>query len=221
MQSNAVLQFETWSREESSFRAASQSADRERKRIEESLQQLRLQHKQLNSDTRESSDMLGRFHRDFGLLEQEKERLSRQLKTERTMLEQCSNDTKDLLLQGKSAKTEYQSKIESVQVQLADLQYQKEAQILETMMSTKTVTVLQAFLSELNSGNGKYKEFMDTLNAWTAAVNSHENSIVEIDHLTNKVNGLRHLAMEIVKAQTTNVRSSLYDNIIMAHMVIE
>ena len=208
MQSNAVLQFETWSREESSFRAASLNADRERKRIEESLQRFRLQHKQLSSDTRESADLLGRFHRDFGLLIQEKERLSQQLKGERTMIEQCSHETIELLRQGKSAKAEYQSKIESVRKQLTEFQYQKEAQYLDTMISTKTVDVLQGFLSEANIGNENEKrsEFMDTLHDWTIVANSREHSIAEVDQLANKVKSLRRLATEIVKEQTMKVR---------------
>lgn len=207
MQSNAVLQFETWSREESSFRAASLNADRERKRIEESLQRFRLQHKQLSSDTRESADLLGRFHRDFGLLLQEKERLSQQLKGERAMIEQCSHESKELLLQGKAAKAMYQSKIESVHTQLTELQYQKEARSLETMISAKSVVALQAFLSESSSDNEKRSEFMDAFNAWSIVANSHEQSIAEGNHLVNKVNGLRHLAMKIVKEQTMNVRA--------------
>jgi hypothetical protein len=211
MHSNAVQQFETWSREESTFRAASLSADQERKRIEASLQQLRLQHKQLSSDTRESADLLGRFHRDFGLLIQEKERLSQQLKEERTMIEQCSHENKEHLLQGKSSKAVYQSKIEMVRTQLIDLQYQKEAQCLDTMISAKTVVVLQGFLSESKIGNEneKVSEFMDTLQAWNVVANAHEHAIAEIDHLTNKVKSLRHLATEIVKEQTMKVRASL------------
>lgn len=207
MQSNAVQQFETWSREESSFRTASLNADRERKRIEESLHRFRLQQKQLSSDIRESADLLGRFHRDFGLLVQEKERLSQQLKGERAMIEQCSHESKELLLQGKAAKAMYQSKIESAHAQLTDLQYQKEADSLESMISAKSVVALQAFLSEANNGNEKLSEFMDTLSAWSIVANSHEQSKAEVGHLENKVKGLRHLAMKIVKEQTMNVRA--------------
>lgn len=210
MQSNAILQFETWSREETTFRAASTNVDRERKSIEESLIQLRLEHKQLSSDTRESADLLGRFHRDSGLLEQEKKRLSHQLKEERSMLEQCSHDAEDLLLQAKSAKEAYHQKIALAQTELTELMYQQEASLLSTMISTKTVAALLAFLLELHkhSKNGKLCELMGSMKAWTIAANSHENSIDEVDHLTKKVVGLRHLAMEILKEKDENVRYS-------------
>jgi chromosome segregation ATPase len=209
MQSNAVLQFETWSREERSLRAASINVDRERKRMEESLQQLRVQHKQLSSDSRESADLLGRFHRDCGFLEQEKERLSRQLMEERAMLEQCSQHAKDLLVEGTSAKAAYCQKIGSIQTELSDVLYQQEAQLLYTMISTETVAALQDFLLELphEPKNEEINALLDSLKDWTAIANSHENSMAEIDQWTKKVNGLRHQAMEIM--QGTTVRGSI------------
>ena len=204
------MQFETWSREERSFRAASINVDRERKRIEESLHQLRLQHKKLSSDTRESADMLGRFHRDCGLLEQEKERLSRRLMEERTMLEQCSNDAKELLCEGTSAKTAYHQQIKSVQTDFSDVLYQQEAQLLDAMISTKTVAALHEFLSGLTNecNNEKLTVLLETLKTWTAIANSHTDSIAEVDNLTKKVNGLRCLAMEIMKGNEMTVRDS-------------
>jgi hypothetical protein len=213
MQSNAVLQFETWSREERSFREASIDVDRERKRMEESLLQLRTKHKQISSDTRESSDLLGRFHRDYGLLQQEKERLSRQLMEERTMLEQCSHDAKELLLQVASVKAEYQQKIEIAQKELSDIQYQYEAHLIQAMLNTKTASVLQDFLSKLltnhdSNNNDKLGTLFDTIKAWKVTANTQEHSLAEVDRLAKKVKELRCCAMEMMKGKETNVCES-------------
>ena len=211
MQSNAVLQFESWSREESSFRAASINADRERKHIEESLHQLRLKHKQLSGEARESADLLGRFHRDCDLLEQEKERLSHQLTEERKLLEQCSHDTDELILQATSAKTMYHQKINSVQMELTDLLGQQEVQFVNTMICTKTVVALRDFLAELDhaSKHETLHEFMNTLKNWIEIATSLDNSIADVDRLTKTVSSLRQSAIDIIKGESTNVRNSM------------
>jgi chromosome segregation ATPase len=210
MQSNAVLQFETWSREESSFRAASLNADRERKRLEESLKQLRAQQKQLSNDTRESADLLGRFHRDCGLLEKEKERLLFQLKEERSMLQRCSQDSDDLLSKGTFAKSAFHQKVESLQTELKDMLHHQENGILQTMTNAATMAPLQNFISELYdvNKNENISEFLDILKAWKAVADLNETLVAEIDLTAKDINELRSRAFAVGKPESNmNVRA--------------
>jgi hypothetical protein len=138
MQSNAVFQFETWAREESSFRAETINADRERKHIEEIFLQLRVQQKQLSTDARKFSDLLGRLHRECGLPEQEKQRLLCQLKGERIMLEQCTQDAAELVVHETSAKSAFHSKSAEENVDLTELLSQQEDFYMQSILGNET-----------------------------------------------------------------------------------
>jgi chromosome segregation ATPase len=193
MQSNAVLQFETWAREESSFRAETINADRERKHIEESLHQLRIQQKQLNTDARKFSDLLGRLHRECGLLEQEKQRLQCQLKGERTMLEQCTQDAADLLLHETSAKLAFHSKIKAENADLTDLLSQQEDFYVQSILDNETLIALQEFVS--NKMESDY-EFMGTLKAWSTVATCSEKFLKDIKEIKTSIEILRARALD-------------------------
>jgi hypothetical protein len=205
MHSNAVSQFETWSREESSFRAATINADRERKRIEESLFQLRTQQKKLSTDARKSSDLLGRLHRDCGLLEQERERLLRQLKEERTLLEHCTQDAEELQFQETSAKTAFYKQIDSENTELTDLLLQQEDFYLQSILGNETVSALQEYIANEFFSDCK---FMDTLKAWSAIANSNENVVKEIEGIKKSIEIMRARSLEVEVQENNGVCDS-------------
>jgi chromosome segregation ATPase len=182
MQSNALVQFETWSREESSFRTETDQADRERKHTEETLSQLRLQQKQLSNDARESSDLLGRFHRERDLLQQEKGRLQRQLAEERAMLEQCARSTKEVLSEETSSKKAFSKEVDSLSVELAESLSQQEVLCIQSMLYQETAKELREFLFVLmkNGNTDKYLVELDSsLKAWMEAAACYGNFIKE------------------------------------------
>lgn len=212
MQSNAVAQFEAWSREESSFRAATEQADRERQRLEGILSQLRVQQKKLSSDTRESSDLLGRFHRECGLLHQEKDRLLHQLKEERALLEQCARETDEYLLQETAAKKLFCQEMESLNSELANSLSSQEDAFFQMMMCVETVSALQACLLEMEEkqgSTGKNESFAaiaESLKNWIGVTKASENQMKELNMLKKNVEALRSCASVIVEKEYQGVR---------------
>jgi hypothetical protein len=214
MQSNAVAQFEAWSREESAFRAATAKADRERQHLEGILSQLRLQQKKLSHDTRESSDLLGRFHRECGLLHQEKERLLRKLKEERAILESCARDTEETILQDAKAKKLFCKELESLNSELAESLSNQEDRSFQKMMSIETVATLKEFLLHLEekqvSKNDSIHLFTEILKSWIDAATASENLNRELRLLKNDVETLRSRASGIIAKENKGVRHQFY-----------
>lgn len=214
MQSNAVAQFEAWSREESAFRAATAKADRERQHLEGILLQLRQQQKKLSHDTRESSDLLGRFHRECGLLHQEKLRLLRQLKEERAMLEQCARDTEEILLQETTAKKLFCKEVESLNIELAESLSNQEDRSFQKMMCIETVSTLQEFLSKLDekeaSKNESIVTFTESLKSWIDAATASEHLNQELRLIKDEVEILRSRASCIIAKENKGVRQQFY-----------
>lgn len=194
IQSNAVSQFEAWSREENSFRAAAAQADRERSHVEARLRQLRLEQKQLSIDTRESSDALGRFHRERGLLLQEKERLEQQLKEERFMLEECARESETLVTQTTAAKQDFCQEMEALNDELSALLHQREDRRLQKMICSETMAALQEFFAKQNDDASKHDgkaELEAAMEAWIAANISHENAKQECETIKKIIGSLR------------------------------
>jgi hypothetical protein len=213
MHSNAVAQFEAWSREESAFRTATAKADRERQQLEGVLAQLRQEQKKLSHETRESSDLLGRFHRECGLLHQEKERLLRQLKEERAMLEQCARDTEEILLQETTAKKLFCKEVEALNSELAESLSNQEDRAFQKMMCIETVTTLQEYLLKLEEEPKNHNEpirvLTESLQNWMDAATASENPNQELSLLKNDVEMLRSHASGIVANENKGVRQRL------------
>jgi chromosome segregation ATPase len=208
--STAVSQFEAWSREENSLRAAAAQADRDRLRVEERLRVQRLQVQQLSRETREASDALGRFHRERGLLQQEKERLEHQLHEERLMLEDCAAETEQLVTQETMAKKEFCKEMEALNEELSSLLMQQEDRRLQKLMCTETVTALRDYFAKLDDSSKQRNSIAETeeaMEAWMVANSSHQDVTKECEILQNSIEELRARVLQQSSSRHQPVRT--------------
>lgn len=198
IQSNAVEQFESWAKEEKSFRQAAAKADHERSSVEERLRQLRMQQKQLGIDMRESSNALGHFHREHSLLQQEKERLKQQLKEERLMLDEFAAETEQLTTQDIAAKKEFCKEMGSMNEELSALLMQQHDRRLHNMICAETVAVLREFLAKADdsSKRSSLAEVEAAIKAWDPVNACYENAAKECEMIKKTIETLRARALQ-------------------------
>jgi hypothetical protein len=196
--SNALAQFDLLDKEEKSFREAAEKTDRERARVEESLQQLRAQQKQLGSETRLSNDALGRLTRERAMLQAEKERLQRQLQEERSLLEQCAQQTEQLKAVDIDNKKQFSKEMESCNNALMDLLVQQDDRRLQKVVNShEAMDLLKKFYSI-----DEHKEDLDAaINKWMQVNADFLDAKSQHETMQGNVDDLRARALQRNNAQ--------------------
>lgn len=193
-QSNIADQLNALAREEDAFRKAAAKAVCERTEIESRLRELRAQQKELSSQTRAASNTLGAYQKERGMLLQQKDRLQQQLKLERGELEQCSEHTKQLVIQSTAAKKKFCKDVEDLNDELSDLIMQQEELRVQKMLGTSdTIATLTTHLDakpEVDPAEQK-----KALEALAAAYSKYETTLQESKKLASDIKSLRYRAV--------------------------
>lgn len=206
-QSNIAVQLSALSREEDDFRKATAKADRERTMIEARLRELRGQQKDLSSETRAASDAVGVYQKERGMLLQQKERLQQQLKLERGELEQCAQETQQLITQDTAAKKKFCETTEDLNDELSDLLMQQEEIRVQKMIgSPDTIADLTEHLEAKPEADPE--EQKKALEALVEANKNHEKALAESKQLASTIKELRARALAEAQRKGQEVRHS-------------
>ena len=197
--SNVAKQLSALSREEDAFRQAAAQADRDRLQVEARLRELRTHQKELSQQTRAASDALGAYQKERGLLLQQKERLQQQLQLERGELEQCAEETQQLVAHDTVAKKKFCKEMEELNDELSDLLLQQEELRLQKMIGTpETVAGLRVLLLEEQQPTPTEDEaaaMTDALEALTTANAKFEESLASSKELAVAIETMRGRAL--------------------------
>lgn len=227
LQSNAVSQFAAWAREETAWRAAAAEADGARVRAAERLRLLRLRQQQLSRDARESSDALGRYHRQRDLLRREKDRLARQLRDERVLLQQCAAESEQLAARETAAKNDFCNEAEALNEELSALLAQQEDRRLQKLFSAESLAALRAHVlvttttaakhdtpppphhthNTNDDGGGGVAKLVAAVDAWVAADVGYQDARKEGETMQNAIGALRARALALISSGELSVRA--------------
>lgn len=140
--SHLVSQFESWSNEETVYRQNAIRADRDRTILNDKLQQVRVEQKQLSIQLREYQELFGKYRSEHSILVHKVDHLEGVKKDENVLIQQCTNEINELLINETKMKHNFCNEMNELNQELSYLLLQQESLRLQNMITVETIPII-------------------------------------------------------------------------------